>query len=85
MDCEVGEEGFNLCGMQCTRMALVVKQDNVFHPVHVSFFGTDGIVLNTQGLPNLVEEFWCLGWQNRELRAYVQDAGLEHTSYCSRT
>jgi len=28
----------------------VVKQDNVFNPVYVSFFGTDGIVFNPQDL-----------------------------------
>jgi hypothetical protein len=52
-------------------MALVVKQDKAFNPMHVRFFGTDGIVLNTQGLPNLVEEFWCLRCHKRELREYV--------------
>jgi hypothetical protein len=37
----VGSEGFNFRRIHLTRMALVVKQDKAFNPMHVRFFGTD--------------------------------------------
>jgi hypothetical protein len=42
VDGQVGSEGFNFRRIHLTRMALVVKQDKAFNPMHVRFFGTDG-------------------------------------------
>ena len=45
--------------MRCThvtRVPLAVKEDMAFNPVDIRFLGADGIMLEPQALPNLVEE-----------------------------
>ena len=45
--------------MRCThvtRVPLAVKEDIASNPVDIRFLGADGIMLEPQALPNLVEE-----------------------------
>src|SRR6266536_5027389 len=76
VNCQVGEEGFNFRRIHLAGMALVVKEDEALNPVGIGFFGTDGIVLDTQGLANLIEEFGRVGWHGYWLRDMVAGCHL---------
>jgi hypothetical protein len=57
VDGQVGEEGGDFGRAHVFGVAFVMEEDEAFDPVHVGFFGADGIVLETNGLAKLVEEF----------------------------
>ena len=62
MNCQVAEEGFNFRPIHLAGMALSLKEDEALHRVCLGFFATAGIVLDTQGVANLIEEFGSVGW-----------------------
>ena len=55
LDGQVGQEGLDLRGAHLLGVALVVEEDEAFDPVDVGLFGADGVVLEADGLTNLIE------------------------------
>ena len=45
-DSQVGEIGFHFGRAHFGGMALVVEEDELFHPVKVGLFGADGVMFN---------------------------------------
>lgn len=60
-DCK-NSRPFRLMILALARVAFVVEEDKAFDLIHVSFFGADGVVFDTDGIPDLVEQFF-LGWK----------------------
>ena len=58
---EVGEKGVDLGGAHVVRMALIVKNDKAAGPIYVGFFRAVGVVFVADGIPHLIEEFFCHG------------------------
>ncbi len=54
---QVREERFHFRAAHVFGVALVMKQDKALDPVHVGFFGADGIVLEADHIAHLVEQF----------------------------
>jgi len=61
IDGQVGQEGRDFGRAHIFGMAELVEVDRAFDPIYVSFFGTDGIMFDTDSGAELVEEFWGLG------------------------
>jgi hypothetical protein len=53
---QVGEIGFHLAGAHLGRMAFVVVEDELLHPVQIGFLGADGVVFDPDEVAGPVEE-----------------------------
>lgn len=53
----MGEEGLDFRGAHVFGVAFVVEDDVAFDPVAVGLFGAVGVVLEAQGVGDLIEEF----------------------------
>ena len=53
---QVGEKGLNFGAAHLTWVPLVVEQDETFDPVYVGLLCVNGIMLEPQNIPNLVEQ-----------------------------
>lgn len=53
---KVCEKSLDMRCAQVARVSLVVKQDIAFNPVDIRFLGANGIMLEAQALPHLVEQ-----------------------------
>jgi hypothetical protein len=73
---QVGQERFNLSVAHVFRMALVVKQDEARDPIHIGFFGTEGIMLEAQSITHLVEQFLWV-WRHLSPRDFLTRGGFE--------
>lgn len=60
-DGEVGEEGFDFRFSHIFKMAFVVKEYEAADPLNVAFFGAIGVVFNSEGVADLVKEFFWVG------------------------
>lgn len=58
-DGEVGEEGADFGCAHFCRMFFVVKEDIAPRPVNVDFLGAVGVMFGTQGIRQLIEQFFC--------------------------
>lgn len=56
-DGEVGDEGLDFGGAHVFGVVFVVEEDVAFDPVFVGLFGAVGVVFETDGVGDLVEEF----------------------------
>lgn len=54
---QMGQKGRDLSGAHLIGVTFVMKEDEAFDPLHICFFGTDGIVFQADGGAHLVEEF----------------------------
>ncbi len=52
-DGEADEEGFDLGRAHLVGGTLLVEQDIASDPIHVSVFGTDGVVFEADGIADL--------------------------------
>lgn len=61
-NCEVGEEGFDFGDTHFVGVTLVVEEDEAANPLNVGFFCAIGIVLEANGIADLVKELsrWAL-------------------------
>lgn len=57
---EVCDEGLNFRDSHFGGMALIMMEDVALAPIEVGLFGTVGVVLGTDGVAKLVEEFFPL-------------------------
>ena len=55
---EVGQEGLDFGGAQFGGVTLVVEKDKAADPIHVSFLGAIGVMLDAQGITYLIEQFF---------------------------
>jgi len=56
-DSQMGEEGDDFGRAQVFGVAFVMEEDEAFDPIHIGFFGADGIVFEADGVAKLIEEF----------------------------
>jgi hypothetical protein len=61
-NCEVGEEGFDFGDAHFVGVTFVVEEDEAADSLNVGFFGAIGIVLEANGIADLVKELsrWVL-------------------------
>ena len=51
---QVGEKGFDFGGAHVVGMALVMEQDETCDPADVGLLGADGVVLEAQGVADMI-------------------------------
>jgi hypothetical protein len=54
-DGEMGEKGFNFGTAHVSGMAFGVKENVAAHPINVTFFGAVGVVLQANGIADLIQ------------------------------
>lgn len=54
----MSEEGADFGSAHFGGMVFVVNEDKTAHPIHISFFGTVGVVFEAEGFTKLVQEFF---------------------------
>jgi hypothetical protein len=59
-DGEVGEEGFDFGDAHVSGVPFVMEEDVAAYPLDVGLFGLVGVVFKSEGVADLVEEFF--GW-----------------------
>jgi len=65
----MGEECFACSFAHLPRMALIVKQAVAANPLHLSFFSAVGVVLETNRIPHLIQQF-LRRWLHRDEQMY---------------
>ena len=58
IDREVAEEGLNFSASHLSRVSLSVEKNVPLYPGGVSLFGSDRIILEANGISNLIEELY---------------------------
>ena len=52
-----GEESLHLGGPHVPRVALAMMEDKALDPIHILRFGADAVMLHSDAVANLVEQF----------------------------
>ena len=58
IDCQMRKKGGDFGFSHFVGVALVMEEDESPYPMPVCFFGSEAIVLQTNGGTNLIDEFW---------------------------
>ena len=58
--CQIGQESFDFGRAHFTGMTFAVKQDKTPRPIHIDAFSPNGIMLDTDALAHLVQQFWWI-------------------------
>ena len=58
---QVNQKSLNFGSAHLSRMALAVEENVALDPIQVGFFGTIGIMFQTQRITHLVEKFFSHG------------------------
>lgn len=73
INCEAVEESLYFGSAHLLWMASVMEQDEAFDPMHIGFFGARRVLLETDGISYLVEQFLLCRLRTHEgLRALAE-------------
>jgi len=56
-DGQMSEKGFDFRAVHLGRVAFVEKEDEASDPIDISFFSTDRVMFDPQGMTDLIQQF----------------------------